>query len=223
VINAWLPACVLAAAADWLAVWHSWRRVGYFTKPAAMVLLLIWFGSVGRFQGMLLAFGIGFLFSLLGDILLMASYRYFFPGLVAFLLAHLAYILAFDHPQPPLSLFFFIVGVAVLLLWLAILSRLDGAIRASPAHGRMRIPVAVYSGVIALMLFSALLTLFRPDWHLTDAALAAGGGFLFFISDTLLAFDRFVRPLPRARFWVRVTYHTGQLGLAAGALLHFIG
>ena len=30
-------------------------------------LLLIWFGSVGRFQGALLAFGIGFLSSLLGS------------------------------------------------------------------------------------------------------------------------------------------------------------
>ena len=221
-INAWLLACVLAAAADWLAVWHSWRRVGYFTKPAVMVLLLIWFGSVGRFQGALLAFGIGFLSSLLGDILLMVGYHYFFPGLLAFLLAHLATILAFNHHQPPLSPAFFALGAVILLVWLAILSRLDEAIRTSPAHGRMRIPVAVYSGVIALMLFSALLTLTRPDWCLPAAVLATAGGFLFFISDTMLAYDRFVRPFPRARFWVRVSYHTGQLGLAAGALLHFI-
>lgn len=221
-INAWLPACVLAAAADWLAVWRGWRRAGYFTKPAAMVLLLIWFGSVGRFQGLLMAFGIGFLFSLVGDILLLAGYHYFLPGLVAFLLAHLAYILAFNHPQPPLSLPFLVLGLAVLAVWLAILARLDGAMRASPAHGRMRVPVALYSGVIALMLFSALLTLFRPDWQLPAAALAAVGGFLFFISDTMLAYDRFVRPFPRARFWVRVSYHAGQLGLAAGALLHVL-
>ena len=93
--------------------------------------------------------------------------------------------------------------------------------RASKAHSRMRVPVAVYSGVIALMLFSALLTLFRPDWQAAGrSALAAGGGFLFFISDTMLAYDRFVRSFPHARFWVRITYHTGQLGLAAGALLH---
>lgn len=221
-INAWLPACVLAAAADWLAVWRGWRRVGYFTKPAAMVLLLIWFGSVGRFQGLLMAFGIGFLFSLVGDILLLAGYHYFLPGLVAFLLAHLAYILAFNQPQPPFSLSFLVLGLAVLAVWLAILARLDGAMRASLAHGRMRVPVALYSGVIALMLFSALLTLFRPDWQLPAAALAAVGGFLFFISDTMLAYDRFVRPFPRARFWVRVSYHAGQLGLAAGALLHVL-
>ena len=221
-INVWLPACVLAAAADWLVVWHNWRRVGYFTKPAAMVLLLTWFGSVGRFQGLLMAYGIGFLFSLLGDILLLAGYHYFFPGLMAFLFAHLAYILAFNHPQPPLSLPFFLLGIIILPAWLAVLARLEGAMRASPAHGRMRVPVTLYSGVIALMLFSALLTLFRPDWQLPAAALAAVGGFLFFISDTMLAYDRFVRPFPRARFWVRVSYHTGQLGLAVGALLHVI-
>ena len=221
-INAWLLAFIALAAADWLTIWLGWRRVGYFTKPAAMAALLAWFGSTGHFEGVLLAFGIGFLFSLLGDILLMAGYHYFLPGLSAFLLAHLAYILAFNQPQPQLSPAFFLLGAAVLLVWLAILARLDSAMRASKAHNRMRIPVAVYSGVIALMLFSALLTLFRPDWQLPAAALAAGGGFLFFISDTMLAYDRFVRPFPRARFWVRVTYHTGQFGLAAGALLRFL-
>jgi uncharacterized membrane protein YhhN len=221
-INAWLPACVSLAAADWLAVWQGWRRVGYLTKPATMVLLLVWFGSAGHFQGSLLTFGIGFLFSLMGDILLMASHHYFLPGLGAFLLAHLAYILAFNHPQPQLTPVFYILGLAVLFIWLLIYSRLDRAMRASNTHNRMRIPVAMYSSVIALMLLSAFLTLFRPDWQLPAAALAASGGFLFFISDTMLAYDRFVRSFPRARFWVRVTYHTGQLGLAAGALLHVL-
>ena len=221
-INAWLPAYITLAAADWLAVWHGWRRIGYLTKPATLVLLLIWFGNDGQFQGLLLAFGIGFFFSLLGDILLMASYHYFLPGMAAFLLAHIMYILAFNHPQPVLSLTFIVLGLLVLIVWLLILNRLDSAMRDSKVHSRMRIPVAVYSGVIALMLFSALLTLFRPDWQLPAAALAAGGGFLFFISDTMLAYDRFVRSFPHARFWVRVSYHTGQLGLAAGALLHVL-
>jgi uncharacterized membrane protein YhhN len=219
-INAWLLACVTAAAADWLAVWHGWRRVSYLTKPAAMVLLLIWFGVIGRFEGILLAFGIGFLFSLLGDIFLMASHSYFVFGLVAFLLAHLCYIVGFNRPQPRLSFMFFLLGLGVLVVWLLIFRRLDGAMRSSNAHSRMRLPVALYSGVIALMLFSALLTLVRPDWPLSAAALAAFGGTSFFASDTLLAFNRFARPIPRARFWVRVSYHLGQLGLAAGALLY---
>ena len=221
-INAWLPAYITLAAADWLAVWHGWRRIGYLTKPAALILLLVWFWRSGQFQGLLLAFGIGFFFSLLGDILLMASYHYFLPGMAAFLLAHIMYILAFNHPQPALSLTFIVLGLLVLIVWLLILTRLESAMRDSKAHSRMRIPVAVYSGVIALMLFSALLTLFRPDWQRPAAALAAGGGFLFFISDTMLAYDRFVRSFPHARFWVRVSYHTGQLGLAAGALLHVL-
>ncbi len=210
------------AAADWLAVWHGWRRIGYFTKPAALVLLLVWFGSIGRFQGLLMAFGIGFFFSLLGDILLMLGYRFFLPGLVAFLLAHAAYVLAFNESLPDISLPFFGLGLLVLVLWLRIERRLTRAIRASRVHGRMRVPVALYSAVIALMLFSALLTLFRPDWRMPSAGWAVTGGFLFFLSDTMLAFDRFVRPFPRARFWVRVSYHCGQLGLAAGALLHVL-
>jgi len=73
------------------------------------------------------------------------------------------------------------------------------------------------------MLFSTLATLVGRDWDVPADARAAAGGLLFFCSDSLLAFDRFVRPFPRARFWVRVTYHLGQLGLALGALLHALG
>jgi hypothetical protein len=39
----------------------------------------------------------------------------------------------------------------------------------------------------------------------------------------MLGFDRFVRPFKHARLWVRITYHLGQLGLAAGALLAAAG
>ena len=75
------------------------------------------------------------------------------------------------------------------------------------------------------MVFSAIWTLFRLDWKAPASGLAASGALLFLCSDILLAVDRFAYPFPRSRLWVRVTYHLGQLALAAGAALfsHSIG
>lgn len=211
---------LLPAAADWLAVWKGWQRVNFFTKPLAMLTLIIGFGLWGHFKGSLLWFGIGFCFSLLGDVFLLLSHGYFLYGLSAFLIAHLVYTVGFNSPLPEIGLPFYLLGLIILVAWWLLRRRLDLALHASGRQSKMRLAVALYSAVIAAMLFSALATLFRPDWELPAAGCAALGGFLFFWSDTLLAFDRFVRPFPRARFWVRVTYHLGQLGLALGALLH---
>jgi len=221
-LTAWLLAYLLLAAADWLAIWRGWQRAGYLTKPAVLAVLLIGFGAQGLFSGSLLWFGIGLFFSLLGDIFLLLTHSYFIFGLTAFLIAHAAYIIGFNQPLPEAGFPLYILGLVIFSGWLVLFGRLERALRASRRNARMRLPVALYSVVLAVMLFSALLTLFRPDWDFPAAICAALGGLLFFFSDTLLAFDRFVRPLKRARFWVRVTYHLGQLGLAAGALLHIL-
>jgi len=82
-------------------------------------------------------------------------------------------------------------------------------------------PLALYSLVISLMVFSALSTLSRSDWAPGAAGLTASGALLFLFSDILLAVDRFVKPIPPARLWKRVAYQLGQLALTAGAMLHF--
>ena len=219
-LNVWLLAYLMVAAADWIAVWHGWRRVSYLTKPAALVFLLAWFGVVGRFHGSLGLFGLGLCFSLLGDIFLMLPRRFFMAGMAAFLCAHLAYIVYFNQRLPQVTLPFWVLALTLAGVWLVIFGSIRLALKQSSLHRRMLVPVGTYSVVIALMLFSALLTLFRPEWQLESALLAAVGGLLFFVSDTMLAVDRFVRPFKRARFWVRITYHVAQLALAAGALLH---
>ena len=50
----------------------------------------------------------------------------------------------------------------------------------------------------------------------TSNAVLPAGALLFFISDSLLAYDRFTRKTPAIRLWVMVTYHLAQFGLAAG-------
>ena len=48
---------------------------------------------------------------------------------------------------------------------------------------------------------------------------AAAGAVLFLVSDTVLAWNRFVRPFPSGPVAVHVTYHLAQ-GLLVLSLLH---
>ena len=73
-------------------------------------------------------------------------------------------------------------------------------------HKKMLGPVIGYSLVISAMLVSAFGT--------ADGWAVAGAG-LFYVSDTTLAFNRFVRPSKVLSVTVMVTYHLGQAGLVA--------
>jgi uncharacterized membrane protein YhhN len=119
---------------------------------------------------------------------------------MAFLFAHLAYIAGFNRPFPEIDIHFVILGLLILTGWGVLLYRFNAAMRTSASQAKMRLPVALYSAVLSMMLLSALLTLFRPDWSPPANVYAAVGGLLFFISDTMLAFDRFVHPFKGARF-----------------------
>ena len=76
------------------------------------------------------------------------------------------------------------------------------------------------------MAISAMFTLANPDWSMLHAAIATLGALLFVISDSLLAWNQFVAPLPHASTLIMATYHLGQAGIILGAaalcLNHFI-
>ena len=91
------------AALESLALWKGWRGLEFVAKPAVMVCLFIWLYATAGLQGALLWFGIGILFSLAGDIALMFIDRFFIVGLVAFLLGHVAYLIGFNIPLPPVT------------------------------------------------------------------------------------------------------------------------
>ncbi|RMD64170.1 hypothetical protein D6833_04735 [Candidatus Parcubacteria bacterium] len=78
----------------------------------------------------------------------------------------------------------------------------------------------MYALGLGLMLLAAASTLWRPDWPRWGAAGATVGAALFFASDALLAWNRFVHPVARARLKVRILYHLGQWLLAWAAVRH---
>ena len=146
--------------------------------------------------------------SMAGDALLMFD-GLFLPGLVAFLLAHLAYLALFARGLPWLpsraaTLLVALLGVGMYaFLW-------QGGLPAG-----LRVPVALYVLAIGLMVAQAVGRATRlrdgPAWRV---ALGAG---LFMLSDSLLATNRFVQPLPLAPLWVLGSYFIAQLLIAACA------
>jgi uncharacterized membrane protein YhhN len=225
-----IPALILfflVAALDWLAVARGWKRLEYLAKPASMLVLLGLLVLVAGFGSLpLICFGLGIFFSLAGDVFLMISYarfsdRWFIPGLIAFLLAHLSYIYGLNIPLPDGSTIWSL-GMAVVLALTAarILRRIIAGVRQKGLR-RLVLPVAVYGTVITLMLLSALLTLSSSIWKASASGLVALGAVLFYFSDVLLAWNKFITPVRHGRLANMILYHLGQLALVVGVILQF--
>jgi uncharacterized membrane protein YhhN len=147
---------VLVAAVDWLAVAKGLKKIEYIAKPATMLVLLGLLALVGGFGSLpLICFGLGIFFSLVGDVFLMVSYarfsnRWFIPGLIAFLLAHVSYIVGLNIPLPDTSPIWSL-GLAVVLALTAarILRRILAGVRQKGLRRLVR-PVEMYGMVITL-------------------------------------------------------------------------
>lgn len=220
----WLLLPVIAFAfLDWASTWKGWKKRLYVAKPAVVILLILWtYLATGWHVGMLW-FGIGLLFSLAGDVFLMLGPSFLMPGMAAFVFTQISYLIGFN--QTPIEFTFPVATTAVIVGLAAsgIFRIIRPGIEAKFKKRRMLVPFFIYFAVLTLMTLSALLTLMRPDWTQPSAALAAVGGVLFLTSDSLLSYNRFVKPFPHASTWVHLTYHLGQLGIIIGAMLHFAG
>jgi len=212
---------LVVAVVDWVAVQSENKPVEYIAKPGVMIVLFVWLWQVSSFKGPLLWFGLGLLFSMAGDIFLMLPKEQFILGLVAFLLAHLAYLVGFNQSPPPVNLASLVLVLVVGITAIQLYRRLADGLQSS-GHPELKIPVLVYSIVISLMLISALFTLVRSEWAEGPALLASGGALLFFLSDSFLGWNKFVAPLPYGKLRVIVTYHLGQILIVLGAALHFL-
>jgi uncharacterized membrane protein YhhN len=220
-MNIFLIAAFVFAALESLALWKSWLRLEYLVKPAVMVVLFLWLWTSVGLNGASLWFGVGILLSLTGDVLLMISLdRLFLAGLVVFLLAHVAYLVGFNIPIPGISAWGFFLAIMVGLGGTRVIRRILVPLAVN-GQGRMRMPIIVYGVVISLMLLSAMLKLTDFTWNATAAALVSVGAFLFYISDIILAWNKFVSPIQHGRIYNIAAYHLGQIVLIAGVIAQF--
>jgi uncharacterized membrane protein YhhN len=143
--------------------------------------------------------------SFVGDLcLLSARARWFLAGLVAFALAHVAYIVAFAQLAPSATTVLVlaaVLGVPALFVHRWLHPHVEPA---------MRLPVQAYILIITTMVaFAAAAVLVGgPPGALIGAA-------LFYASDLAVARDRFVAPAFANRAWGLPTYYAAQLVLAS--------
>jgi uncharacterized membrane protein YhhN len=215
-------AVLIAAVADWVAVANGWKKIETIAKPITMVLLFGYLALAGGFGvTSLICFGLGIFFSLTGDVFLMLSDRWFIAGLVAFLLAHVAYIIGLNTPLGNISPLWAIgIGIILAITAARLLRRILAGVL-EKGLPRLVVPVVAYGTVITLMLLSAFLTIYRIDWKTSASGLVSVGAILFYSSDIILAWNKFVKPIRNGRLMNMVAYHLGQIALIAGVVIQF--
>ena len=197
-----IGATLVVAIADWVAVALERRPVEYVLKPLTMAVLIAAAIAAdpvvsGPARGWILA---GLVCSLVGDVFLMLE-DHFVEGLAAFLVGHVAYVVALwqlgvEWPR-------FAVGVVLVAVLVAVIGR-PIVVGARRRDERLTIPVGAYITVISVMVASAIGT---GIW------IAVVGAALFYASDAVIGISRFVRDFPHSRLVVMTTYHLGQIGL----------
>jgi uncharacterized membrane protein YhhN len=215
-----LLAAFLFAVLESLALWKKIRGLEFIAKPAVMIVLFVYLLTSVGLTGAPLWFGLGILFSLAGDVFLLWLDRFFLFGLVAFLIGHILYVVGFNSPTSPLSLWGLLLAVIIGMGGARVIRRILSGLM-EKGQARMRIPVAIYGAVISLMLLSAMLKLIDPAWGAGASLLVALGAFLFFLSDIVLAWNKFVTPIQNGRMLNIGMYHIGQILLAAGVVMQF--
>lgn len=167
--------------------------------------------STGPTTGLVSLAGALFL-SALGDWFLAATdqRRYFVPGLVSFLLAHVVFVITFlplaSAPgAAELGVMGFTFGASGLLIW-----------RLMPRLGSFRVPVIAYFLVINLMICVAVSSASMAGWVL------GAGAILFAFSDSLIAIRKFLTPFRGIDVSVWATYAVAQYMICLAVLGAFL-
>ncbi len=198
----------IAALADWWAVANDDHRLEYVAKPLVLAALVAAVALMPASNVVDPARRWWFLAALAcclaGDVLLMLPRDLFVPGLASFLAGHVLFVVGFLDPGAPQVRSAAGIAIAAAVVVVAGAYPVYRIVRAIAAAGdRLLIgPVMVYVAAIATMAAIA--------WNVSRP-LAAAGATAFLVSDTLLATDRFVRPLRQGTLVVHATYHVAQV------------
>lgn len=220
-----------SAATHSVFIWKKFKKGLLPTKIVMMVALALWAvltlapaqaiqkpGAAGY-----LWFLAGLVFCLVGDIFLeFPPEKWFKPGLVAFLVGQICYVIGFGNlvPQGPLWVAA-LLALGIAAGFVVVTRKLLAGLRQS-GQPKLRIPIIVYALCISLMLYSAALSLIDARWDFLPALLVALGALSFYVSDVMNAWSRFVGPIADHRLKIMISYHLAQLLIQVGIVMHFM-
>lgn len=183
-----------------IAAYRGPKWAYYFTKPFTMVGIIVVCLVNGEMHVYSWAILIALACSLVGDIFLMLPSDRFIAGLASFLLAHIAYSVAFMSQWQGAQ------HVGLLLLCASV--GMVAFLFLRPVLGAFTVPVAVYVMVITVMAYAAWL--YWTQTQSQAALLASLGATLFVLSDFILAINRFRYAFRAATALIMTTYFVAQ-------------
>ncbi|KAG5885908.1 hypothetical protein JTB14_012155 [Gonioctena quinquepunctata] len=150
----------------------------------------------------------GLIFCCIGDAFLIWN-QYFDLGMLAFIIGHIQYVLAFGFKPLNLKL-----GLALYSLGAAVLFYL-----LPDLFGVFIFGVPIYIFVITTMLWRAIarVQFFEDLWTWSKLGTCAGS-MLFALSDVILAIDRFKYDIDYVQVLVMSTYYAAQVGIAVSVV-----
>ena len=199
-----------------LIILFDYPAIAWYLKPLLIPFLLFTvyaFEDFATKKILLIALSL----SWIGDIILLFTDKgelYFIFGLVAFLLSHIVYIVLFSKQlktETNTNNLLYIFGIGVIIAYLALMFFL-----LLPYLGDLRIPVSIYAIVISTMLLFALKGSF--NWSKPGNIYILMGAILFVSSDSILAFNKFYKPILLDSFLIMSTYIVAQYLIVKGIL-----
>jgi len=208
----WRALYVISAAAVLTGLLLDLRLVYISAKPLLMITLLLYFLSASRgHSSWRFHVSAALVFSWAGDVFLI-SHDWFTAGLVAFLIAHVFYIIAYQKTGAAngelkaLDIAKFVLyGVA--LIWFIY-----------PGLDDLLVPVLIYA--IVLLFMGVWSHKRRGATSPSSFRLVAWGAILFAISDGLIAVNKFAFEIPAERILVMTIYMTAQYLIVQGLIKH---
>lgn len=191
-------------------------RLRVFSKPLILISLILYFVyNGGQLPKKIFIYTLlALCFSLLGDIMLLFDHRspsFFMLGLIAFLLAHIAYTLVFlkQGNKAPIKRSWWVLVSLVgygLILYIVLMDHLAA----------LKIPVVIYITAILAMALTAHNRKGKVDGPSFISILI--GALFFIVSDSVLAINKFLFAVPGAHLLIMGTYAAAQYMIVQGLL-----
>ncbi len=198
-------------------------QVDYFFKP----FIIIWIGgyfllhSKNIDKKVVLLASLAFLFSWIGDLLMMFSGRFVFfvSGIGSFLVAQLLYSFLFlrtinisgKKPFLKKKPFWLIPYIAFgIIIYMILFPQLDIVLR-----------IAVFVYIIAILGMSSMALNRYGNGHPLSFSLVYAGSLFFVVSDSLIAINRFLVAIPYEGILIMTTYIVAQYLIMRGLLMQY--
>lgn len=200
----------LLLIADCLLISSGYEEYRIYTKtllvPVLLITIYVTSVETKHKRSKALA-NLAFFFCFLGDFFLLGDTNntYFILGLIAFLLAHIFFVVFFYRLKKfsdkyrlflfaAATLVFGYIGFLLFLIW-------QGASRQS-----IQVPVIIYALILGAMLLTAVHTINNKSIKRLARNYFIPGALLFVASDSILAVNRFVASIQYGSIIVMITY-----------------